>query len=322
MIRSLYRNGKGSTAIDVPVSHWRAALKDPNGMLWVDVGGESEAKIEPLMREIFEFHPLAIDDALRESHVPKIDNWGAYLYAVVHSVVFDADSLALLTTEVDLFIGRNYLVTTHHGPVDAIDRLWNICQRDSKIGERGTDFLLYNLLDMVASDYLPAMDALDEALDRLEDEVFSHPTTQILNTLFQVKRAVLHLRRVIGPQREVLNRLARDPYEVIDAEDRVYYRDVYDHFVRLVDINETLRDLVGGTLDTYLSVTSNRTNDIMKVLTIFTALFMPLTFITGFFGMNFEFLPFRHGPVFWLSLGGMLLLPLVMLLWFRRIHWL
>lgn len=321
MIRSLYRNGKGVATVDVPVSHWKAALKDPQGLLWIDFCRETSERVEPILRDTFNFHPLAIDDALRQTHVPKIDNWVEYVYLVVHSVSFDHATLELVTSELDVFLGRNFLVTSHAAPADAVDRLWTICQRDPNVAGRGTDYMLYSLLDMVASDYLPTMDLLDETLDELEDEVFSRPTNQTLNTLFQVKRAILHLRRVIGPQREVLNRLARDPYEVIDPEDRVYYRDVYDHFVRLVDINETLRDLVGGTLDTYLSVTANRTNDIMKVLTIFTALFMPLTFITGFFGMNFEFLPFRHEGLFWAATVGMIAMPAVMLMWFRGKHW-
>lgn len=322
MIRSLYRNGKGSVTVDVPVAHWKAALLDAQGLLWVDFGEESPQAIEPLMRETFGFHPLAIDDALREAHVPKVDNWGHYLYAVLHSVNFDSASLALTTLELDVFLGHNFLVSSHRSDIQAVERLWTATQRDPGLTARGPDYLLYHLVDLLASEYLPAMDALDEALDRLEDEVFANPGTQTLNVLFQVKRAVLHLRRIIGPQREVLNRLARDTYEVIDPEDRVYFRDVYDHFVRLVDINETLRDLVGGTLDTYLSVSSNRINEVMKVLTIFTALFMPLTFLTGFFGMNFVDLPFNQSRVMWLSVALMGMVPLGMLVWFRRREWL
>jgi magnesium transporter len=133
----------------------------------------------------------------------------------------------------------------------------------------------------------------------VEDDVFSHPTPHVLNRIFGLKRAVLHLRRVIAPEREVLNRLARDDYAVIDPRDRVYFRDVYDHLVRLYDINEALRDLIGGALDTYLSVSANRTNEIMKVLTVVTVALMPPTLVASFYGMNFAHLPLLSHPLGW-----------------------
>ena len=169
---------------------------------------------------------------------------------------------------------------------------------------------------------MPAIDALDITLDDLEDTVFARPTPHTLSTIFAVKRAALHLRRIIGPQREVLNKLARDDYAVIDAQDRVYFRDIYDHLVRLVDLNETLRDLTSGALDTYLSVTSNRINEVMKVLTIISALFMPISFVVGFFGMNFTGLPFDNHWLLAGAIGAVLAAPLLMLYWFKQRGWL
>jgi magnesium transporter len=159
-----------------------------------------------------------------------------------------------------VFLGRNFLVTHHKQPVLAADRLWQASQRDAQGLERGPDYLLYHLLDALTADYLPVVDQLDEAIDRLEDEVFDRPSQATLNRIFTLKRAVLRLRRILSPQREVINRLARDPYDVVDASERIFFRDVYDHLVRLVDLNDTLRDLISGALDTYLSVTSNRIN--------------------------------------------------------------
>jgi magnesium transporter len=174
---------------------------------------------------------------------------------------------------------------------------------------------------------MPVVEEIDEAVDRCEDEVFGKATPEILAQIFTLKRAVLHLRRIIGPQREVLNRLARDDYAVIDAKARVYFRDVYDHLVRLHDITESIRDLVSGTLDTYLSVINNRMNDIMKTLTIITTLFMPISFVTGFFGMNFfqpvaeRLLPWADVPVFILALGIFILVPIAMFWWIRSRGW-
>ncbi len=321
MIRTLYRSGKGGFTVDVPTSHWRVALRDAEGLLWVDIENETEEKIDPLLRDIFHFHPLAIDDALRESHVPKIDNWGDYAYAVLHGITYDAKTIKLGVLELDVFLGRNYLVTYHKHPLTIVNRVWSSACTDQRRLERGSDFLLYDLLDLLSAEYMPVIDDIDDTIDQIEDEVFERPTQQTLNTIFAVKRVALQMRRIIGPQREVLNRLARDDYAMIDVKDRVYYRDVYDHLVRLADINESLRDLISGALDTYLSVTSNRINEVMKVLTIISALFLPLSFLSGFFGMNFTTIPFDSPWLLVLALGLMIGVPVAMLIIFKRRGW-
>jgi len=321
MIRTLYRSSKGGYTIDVPQTHWRVALRDAGGTLWVDFSEEPQEVIEPLLHDIFGFHALAVDDALRESHLPKIDDWGEYVYAVAHGVVFDGSTLELSTRELDVFLGTNYLVTHHHRAIEAVNRVWTNCQKDQRRLESGPDHLLYEMLDNLVADYLPAIDALDDALDRLEDEVFAQPSRHTLSTIFAVKRAALHFRRVVGPMRELLNKLARDDYAMIDARDRIYFRDVYDHLVRMVDLNENLRDLTSGALDTYLSVVSNRINEVMKVLTIISALFMPISFLAGFFGMNFTHIAFANPWLLGAAVGVMILVPVGMLLWFRRRGW-
>jgi magnesium transporter len=187
--------------------------------------------------------------------------------------------------------------------------------------------VLYELADAIVSDYMPCMDAMDEAIDEIEDQVFQRPTQSTLKQVFKIKSAVLNLRRVLSPQREVMNKLARDDYAVIDPKDRVYFRDVYDHVVRLVDLNESLRDLVTGALDTYLSVAANRTNDVVKILTIFTALFSPISAITGFFGMNFFADPIAlkldvaPGLLFGFVLVLIALVPIGLLLYIRQRGW-
>jgi magnesium transporter len=322
MLHTMYRRSTGQVTMDLPASAWRTALDDQTGVLWVDFHAEPLATVEPPLRDTFGFHSLAIDDALREVQVPKIDDWGDYLYVVAHGVLFDPTSLVLTTRTLNIFLGPNYLVTHHHHAVDAVERVWRHVCADARQLERGPDYLLYLVLDTLTADYMPAMDALDDSLDELETAVLRRPTPSTLSTLFVVKRAVLHLRRIINPQREVLTRLARDVYPVIDPQDRVLFRDVYDHLVRLVDLNETLRELTSSVLETYVSVTSNRINDVMKVLTIISALFMPISFVTGFFGMNFEGLPFANHGLMVGVLGVILVTPLVMLFWFRRRGWL
>jgi len=179
----------------------------------------------------------------------------------------------------------------------------------------------------VVTDYMPIVEQIDVHIDDLEDQIFDKPTPRTLEALFALKRSLLAMRRVLTPQREVLNRLARDEYRVIDPRDRVFFRDVYDHLVRLHDLNESMRDLVGGALDIYLSVVNNRMNDVMKTLTVITTIFMPISFATGFFGMNF-FEPVAHlvnwtdHPAFFFMLALFILTPTAMLIWMRKRRWL
>ena len=330
MIRSLYSTPNKKIRTDLTPNEIGAALKDPRSLLWVDFCQTPPEEDAPILLNTFGFHPLAVDDALQESHVPKVDDWGQYLYIVLHAVLFNKearDGEHVETLELDVFLGKHYLVTHHDKPIAAVDRVWANCQRDERYVKAGADHLLYELADGVVADYMSIVDEIDEAIDRLEDEVFDKPTPQTLGRIFKIKRAVLNLRRTISPQREALNKLARDDYPVVDAKDRVYFRDVYDHLVRLYDINESLRDLAGSALDTYLSVINNNLNEVMKTLTVITTLFMPISFVAGFFGMNF-FQPIEDplrtwtgSPVFLLALAAMSLTPVGMYLWIRRRGW-
>jgi magnesium transporter len=229
--------------------------------------------------------------------------------------------------ELDIFLGKNYIVTHHDHQISAVDEAWTICFRDERNVQQGADHILYRITDHLMAGYMPAVEKIDEAVDRIEDQVFHGPSPRLLEQLFSLKRALLAMRRIIIPQREVLNKLARDEYKVVDPRDRVFFRDIYDHLVRLHDLNESLRDIVGGVQDTYLSAVNNRMNEIMKTLTIITVLFMPLTFLTGYFGMNF-FEPLGNltgwttTPVFYVTLAIVLLLPIGMYIWFRRRTWL
>jgi magnesium transporter len=210
--------------------------------------------------------------------------------------------------------------------MSAIERTWEACHRDERFAQRGTGYLFYKLVDEVVASFMPVVEGMDEEIDYAEDSVFDRPSPDTLERIFRLKRAALQIRRVLGPQREVLNKLARDDYEAVDPRVRIYFRDVYDHLVRMHEIIESVRDLVGGTLDTYLSVINNRMNEIMKTLTVITTLFMPISFIASFFGMNFLEpvvpLPEWTGTTaFYITLAVMVLLPASMFLWVRRRGW-
>ncbi|PWH13195.1 MAG: magnesium and cobalt transport protein CorA [Anaerolineae bacterium] len=327
MMRTLYYRPGQELRIDIPVKEFSVLLNQPDGLLWVDFDAEPDIAVEPILTGIFRFHPLAVDDALEETHTPKIDDWGEYVYIVLNAMNFDASNgLALSTTELDIFLGANYIVTHHDRPIAALEKARESFGRDKRYTAHGPDHLLYKIIDHLVADYLPIVEAIDEQIDRVETEVLVKAAPDTLERIFSLKRILLAMRRIITPQREVLNKLARDDYEVIDPHDRVFFRDIYDHLVRLHDLNESMRDLVSGALDTYLSVINNRMNEVMKTLTIITTLFMPITFITGFFGMNF-FEPVA-GLTTWTSLlvfvpvmAILLILPVVMFFWMKRRTW-
>ena len=259
--------------------------------------------------------------------MPKVDDWERYLYVGLHEAeLLSGADAPLQVHEIDIFVGQGYLVTHQHHSTAAVERLWAACQRDERLLQRGATHLLYRLADELADGYMNVIDGLDEVVDHIEDEVLAGNNGDVLGTIMRYKRALLQLRRVVAPQREVMNKLARGDDDVLDDDKLIYFRDVYDHYVRMTDIAENLRDLVSSALDTHLSVINNRMNEVMKTLTVITVLVAPLTFVSGFFGMNF----FQPLGLFdaWTSrvaltatLVAMVALPVGMVFWLRKRAW-
>ena len=324
MIRALFYTPHEALNTNYPLDKLKEALDEKKGLLWVDFSGEPPEVCEPLLRNVFGFHPLAVEDAIRQTHTPKLDDWGDYLYVVLGAL--DYTDSTLNTHELDVFLGKNYVVTHHDDPLTALDGVWEACQRDSRHIENGADHLLYRIADYVVAGTMDIVEDVDDKIEKLEDEILGKPTPAVLEQLFSLKRILLSMRRTVTHQREVLNKLARDDYRMIDARDRVFFRDVYDHLVRLQDLNESMRDLVSGALDIYLSVINNRMNDVMKTLTAVTTLFMPISFIAGFFGMNFfqpvaNLVAWTSQPAFVIMLAITIALPASMFLWMHRRTW-
>lgn len=328
MIRAIFVTKQGDI-IEVPQKQvLDSYITDQKTLLWVDFYNEPQEAVESLMIEKFKFHPLSVDDAVQENHVPKLDDWIDYLYIVLHSLAKSENSDDIETLELDIFLGKDYLVTYHEHTIEAVDKVFHQSKKDARILKRGPDFLLYNLIDQIVSDYMLVIEDMDEEIDTIEDRILDSREPSILENVLSKKRSLLTLRRILSHQREVLNKLARDEYPVIDAKDRIYFRDIYDHLVRIYDITESMRDLIGGALDTYLSVVNNRMNDIMKTLTIIATIFMPISFVTGFFGMNF-FQPVSSALGPWtgvLAFAFCLLIvigtPTFMLWWIKGKGWL
>ena len=268
-------------------------LKQPDALVWVSLEHPDDNEILTVLRDQFHFHPLPIEDCMSSGYqVPKVDDFISYIFIIVHAIHKDGGLNALETGELNIFLGENFLVTCFRdAAMPAIDNVWNRLAKDERLFQNGADFLCHAILDVLVDEYMPLIDQMDEEIEWLEDQVLSTPNPDILERILGLKHAVMQLRRIISPQREVINRLSRDEFPMIDQQSRIYYRDIYDHLVRIQDLTESIRDIVSGAMDIYLSSTSLRLNNIMKALTIVSTIFLPLSFVAGVFGMNFKYLP-------------------------------
>lgn len=328
MIRTFYRASDETIKFNIPIEDYSQPLADKNSFFWVDISDEPRDTIKSIYEDIFRFHPLSITDALDETHVSKVDNWEDYMYLVSRALsTIDVREDQIQTQEVDIFIGKNYIVTYQTNPIPSVERVWQRLMNDDRMSKFRADQILYTLLDEIAQDFLDITEKVDEELNAIEDQLFEFPKPELLEMIFSLKRDLLHLRRIIVPQREMMSKLGREDYEIIDVQTKVYFRDVYDHYLRLYDIIDNLRELTGSTLEIYLSVVNNRMNNVMKTLTIITTLFMPITFLAGFFGMNFfqasdNLLGWTTPGVFLILVLVTVLFPFIMYLWIHRQGWL
>lgn len=323
MINIVYFPKIGAPQFNLPFSALRGALADREGLVWVALEEPDEEEITRVLINQFHFHPLAIEDCQSDGYqTPKLDDYGEYLFLIVQSVTsggfLDGDT----TRELNIFLGDNYLVSSSLKKIPAVEKLRKRLERDERIYQNGSDFLCHALLDQVVDEFIPHIDQLEEEIDFLEEAVLSNPDPQTLQRILRLKRYSMNLRRVISPQREVVNRLCRDDFPMIDPHSRMYFRDVYDHLVRIFDMLDGIRDMTTSALEVYLNATSLRLNEVMKALTIVSTIFLPLSFVAGVYGMNFHYMPelgWRWGyPLVWLVF---ILIAIGMLSYFRKRRW-
>jgi magnesium transporter len=284
----------------------REALdRRPAAIHWIDLE-DPTVKEATILEDPFHFHPLAIEDCLSEVHHPKVDDYDKYIFVIVHGIRFDAPTDQFITRELDIFLGPNYLVTHHNGPMRSITAMREQCSKDLQAAmPKGPDFLLHQILDVMFDHYFPSLDAIEDKIQLVQVEVFENPSAGTLDRIFALKKDIMQLRRLCQPQREIVNRLARGEFKVINARAAVYFRDIYDNLYRIVEGAASYGDMVQSTMDAYLSSVSNRLNETMKRLTVISALLMPLTVITGIYGMNFDYMPelrWRYGYFLTLAL--------------------
>ncbi|MBD0373857.1 MAG: magnesium/cobalt transporter CorA [Pyrinomonadaceae bacterium] len=298
-------------------------LKDESNVIWVDMEAPSEADDQVLL-DIFHLHPLTVEDCRATRHHPKVEEFPNYLYFILHGVRAEITPERFNTIELDGVLGSNYIITYHHASFRSINNVKQHIRSSPVACQRGASFLMYQILDQIVDYYAPVLDDFDERISKLEDDIFNLKSTDnsILEEIQNLKRSVLRLRRISGKQLNILYRISHGEFSFIDQQMLPFYRDIYDHLVRMTDLAEAYRDLIGGALDSYLSVVSNRTNDIMKVLTIFSAVMLPLTFIAGVYGMNFDNIPELHTTYgYFVVWTVMLTVASGMLIFFWRRGW-
>ena len=291
--------------------------------LWVDLVAPTAEEGE-LLTTVFHFHPLSVEDALSAIHHPKIEAYDRYLYLILHGINFKEEEHWFATRDVDFFLGANYLVTVHDGESRSIASVANVCDKHGRILGEGPAALMHRIIDLMVDNYRPEIESLEQHMNELEDQAILGHRPDLVRDILALKRDLASLRRVVIPQRDAVSRLARREFPMISDEVTYRFRDVYDHLVRLADEATMLQDRVTGILDAHLSTISNRLNMVMKVLTVMSTIFLPLTVLTGMWGMNVPLPAFPGGEAvqFWWITGGMVAITAVMLGYFRHNGWL
>jgi len=295
---------------------------DSGATVWVDLANPSQEEGLSILRDVFHLHELAVEDALSELEFPKVESYGKYLYLILHRIDFSAPEHCFRTHDVDFFLGANYLITIHSGDSRSIQRIAEICQRNAMALGEGVAALMHRIIDSMVDNYRPETEKLSERLDTLEERVFDG-NANLAKDILNFKKDIASLRRVVQPQRDVVGRLARREFPFIDEQIAYRFRDVHDHLVRIADESMVFQDRITSLLDANLAIVSNQLNTIMKILTIISTVFMPLTFITGLYGMNVDLPHFGIGgnTMFWVLMGVMAGTVFAMLVFFRKRGW-
>jgi magnesium transporter len=320
---SVYLRPDGQVEWNLRPQRLMEAVKEGGG-LWVDIDSGDRTQ-HALLEKIFGFHHLAIEDTLSPKTRVKLEEYGGYLFIVVRAVRLDTktdDPYDIETFNLYAFLGQGYLVTVHGPVAHAVEQVKERLARSPDLLRRGVEMLAHGVLDVTVDEFLPIVDHVDDQVDRLEERLFETYDEAAIHEIFRAKRLVVQLRRHLGPLREVLNILTNRPHSCIGTQSQLYFRDVYDHTIRIVESIESMRDLLGSVLETFLTQQSNRMNRVMKSLSVVATISLPLVVVGGMFGMNLAGIPLaesRYGFV--LGVVLQLVLAGLMFLWIRRRGW-
>jgi len=299
-------------------------FKESPSITWLNITGVHDEKVIHEIGDIFNIHPLVLEDIANTTQRPKVEEYAEYIFVVIKMAYYKDDTREILMEQVSLIIGKNYVISLQEKDGDILEGLRErIRNNKGKVRKLGSDYLFYGIIDAIVDHYFSILEHVGEEIEDMEEQLMQSASQELLNRIYSLKQELVYLRRSIWPMREVVSTIQRNEYDLINEDIFVYFRDVYDHAVQVVETIETFRDMSSGMLDLYLSTVSNKMNEVMKVLTIFAAIFIPLTFIAGVYGMNFEFMPELKWklayPVWWASI---VILTVGMLIYFRKKKWL
>jgi magnesium transporter len=332
MIRSFAFTTQGKLhSKDIEIFLMPTLLADTNLFLWVDLENPTQAEWKEVLEQIFHFHPLSIEDCVQPSPSPKVeeyapskedDHFTPYLFMVIHAVDYNRKDGCFGTSELDFFLGKNFLVTYHDKPLRSVTTVEERACNGTMGIARAPDRIAHSLLDTLVDNYKPALDDLGLEIAELEQQALQKPSKETLNKILQVKKEVLHLRQIIGPQCEVLSRFARGEFKLVRPQLVPYFRDVYDSLFHIGEMAHGYTDSLTGILQVYLNMSSNQTGEVVKLLTLITVITTPMMMIGTWYGMNFHDMPeldYQHAyPI---AVGVMLLSTLVTFLYFKKKKW-
>ncbi len=297
-------------------------LGDSGKVTWLDINGLHHIQSLNKLGECYSLHPLVLEDILNTTQRPKLEDYGDYLYLVLKVLTCQEPLGEVISDQLSLILGRNFVISLHEGDETIFTPIRDRLKSRGRVRRSPADYLAYALIDLVVDQYFVILERQGETIEDLEEELISRPGPQTLHKIHRLKRDMIILRRSVWPLREVLSQLERRESPLIQEATAIYFKDIYDHVIQVMDTIETFRDMLSGMLDVYLSSVSNRLNEIMKVLTIIATIFIPLTFVAGVYGMNFEHMPelkWRWG--YFAVLGFMGLIGICMLFFFKKKEW-
>ena len=318
MIRAWLATDGEARSVSLAEAH--AAVRSGGGHVWVDLEDEGEPAVRSAL-EPFGVHPLVIEDLVLQVNRPKLDNYGDYVYVVVHSARWEAPGDRPSLREVDLVVGERWIVSYHDGQTRSVAAAAETPSRRPALLADGPAHLMHFMLDVLVDHYLPIVDRLADDLDELEELVFQDATPAAHARILRLKRGVSALRRIVGPQRDTMLALTRDELRAVPAVLRPYLRDVYDRLARVADMLDSFRDETASVLELHLSAVSNRMNEVIKRLTVIATIFLPLTVVTGYYGMNFPLPEYRWANSEWYALGLMAVTALATWAYLRFRRW-
>ncbi len=299
-------------------------LKDTSSVTWINIDGLHDVKVIEDIGKHFDLHPLTLEDILHTGQRPKMETHANYIYVVLRMLRYDSANRKVLSEQISMILSDHYILTFQESVGDVFDPIRErMRESSSRLRKHGPDYLLYRLLDSIVDHYFVVLEKIGDHLELLQDQVAQDPDENILQDIHGMRREMINLRRAIWPVRDLISSFQRMESTLIQENIDVFLNDLYDHIIRVIDTVETYREMISSLLDLYMSGISNKMNAVMKVLTIIATIFIPLTFIAGIYGMNFDYMPELHFrwayPVVWLI---MIVITLGMILFFRRKKWL